>query len=180
MLTICWPGKVIGRGRIQPWSFRNAMMLPVNETAPMRPPTTAREPVVACGCAEERDCRDPGRRTATHTIVERYHLGHVGHRDTLCRDVAEAPADDDRDRDQGEVGEVWGKERDERRDQHRGTGPDNPAPGSERVAHPLHADDEEEDRHDVDRLDSQGEVDHLTPPCRASSRCGRTSGGSAP
>ncbi|GEM_PF-3787311 len=132
------------------------------------------------GGAEERDSRDPGRCASAHAIVERDHLGHIGHRDAFRRDVAEAPADDDRKCYQGEVGEVRGKERDERRDQHRGAGPDNPAPSSERVAHPLQADDEEKDCRNVDRVDRVGEVDHLTSPFRASSRCGRTSGGSAP
>jgi len=74
MLTICWPVKVIGRDGIQPCSFRNAMRLPENETAPIRPPTTASELVGVVG-AEERDSRDPGCRAAPHPVEECNHLG---------------------------------------------------------------------------------------------------------
>ena len=155
------------------------MRLPENETAPIRPPTTASE-AGGGGRAKERDCRDPGCRSAPHPVEECNHLGHIGHRNALGRYIAEAAPDHDRDCDQVDVGNIRGKERNERCDQHRAAGPDDPAPSRERVAHPLQPDDEEEDRRNVYGFDGKGEVSHVTPPCRASFRFGRTFGGFVP
>ena len=130
-------------------------------------------------CAEECDCRNSCCGTASHAIVERDHLGHIGHGNAFCSKEAKTPADNNRNCYQSNIGEVGGQERDKCRDQHRSAGPDDPAPGRKRVAHPLHANDEEKDGHDVDRFDSKREIDHLMHPFLASSRCGRTSGGSA-
>ena len=98
-LKACWPSKRKLR-LIRPWSLPKAISEPEKQTAPMNAPRdreresrpgrdALRCPRARTPCAE-LDRADRGRGAATHAVVERDHLRHVGHRDELAGPPGEA------------------------------------------------------------------------------------------
>ena len=85
---------------IRPWSFANAIRLPLKDTEPMKPPMGRHGEMneVLLRAAIQLDGRNGRGCAAAHAVVERDHLRHVGHGDAL----AAHPGDDAADADGGE------------------------------------------------------------------------------
>ena len=82
MLTMFWPGNVIGRPEMSSCSFANAISEPENEIEPISAERTIDdELVVATPPARDVELgqRDERRRAAADPVEQGHHLRHRGH-----------------------------------------------------------------------------------------------------
>ena len=96
MLTMFWPGKMIGRPLISSCSFANATSEPANEIEPISAESTVetdRGRREAAGRDVELGQRDECGCAAADPVEQGHHLRHRGHLHRACADEADGRAD---------------------------------------------------------------------------------------